>query len=80
MDTIIERCELVTPKTFAGLVAADPGAVDRVIKARELNCEVITEGKARKVFINLDMFVRRAGAEGLTAVDLFKRLARKCKK
>jgi len=77
MDIIIERDELVTPKAFAALVKADAGAVERLIKARELDCEAITDGRTRRVYVNLDMFLHRAQAQGLSVVAMFKKLCRK---
>jgi hypothetical protein len=78
MDAIIERVDLVSPKTFAELFNADVNTVMQLIKARDLDCESIMDGNTRRVYVNLDMFIKRSQAQGVTGGALIKRLAREC--
>ena len=76
---IIRRDELVNVKEFGELFKVTPGTLQALIKAGELECEVIADGRAERLFINYESFVRRSNAAGLTGAELLKKLA-KCSK
>lgn len=80
MDAIIDRTDLLSLRAFAAIVDADVRTVQRVIDRRELDCEVISDGDKRRIYVNIDRLADRARAQGLTVVGMFKRLARLCRK
>lgn len=79
-DSIIHRTDLVSPKQFALMFDVDVRAIMAVIRSREIEVEVLRDGKSERFYINLDSYMRRANAEGLTGLGLFRKLHRLCRK